>query len=153
VPTGLRAYPSPGPPPLRRRRAPWSLDLGELRDRFPVAVFRVAVSHIFGLPSSRILSTLRSPNARASCHLSVQAMRGAFKSAGIDMSDDAWAATAFSDHMAQCGGDASVHTAHSWLVTSLAEIISRLWCTRSWRRGSHGPHDVRRPPRGYVGVL
>jgi hypothetical protein len=60
--------------------------LGELRDKFPEyydAVFRVAVCRIFGLPSSRILSTLR--------HLSVQAMPGAFASAGIDISDYAWA--------------------------------------------------------------
>jgi hypothetical protein len=38
------------------------------------------------------------------------------------MSDDAWN-TVFADHLARCGGDASVHTAHSWLVTALAEII------------------------------
>ena len=68
--------------------------MSELRDKFPEhydAVFRVAVCRIFGLPSSRILSTLRSPTAFASCHLSVLAMRGAFASAGVDMSDDAWA--------------------------------------------------------------
>jgi hypothetical protein len=41
------------------------------------------------------------------------------------MSDDAWAA-AFADHLAQFGGDASVHTAHSWLVKALAEIISEV---------------------------
>jgi hypothetical protein len=70
---------------------PTSGRLGELRDKFPEhydAVFRVAICRIFGLPSSRILSTLRSPIACASCHLSVQAMRGAFSSAGVDMSDD-----------------------------------------------------------------
>jgi hypothetical protein len=39
------------------------------------------------------------------------------------MSDDAWA-IAFADHLARCGGDASVHIAHSWLVTALAEITS-----------------------------
>jgi hypothetical protein len=50
-------------------------------------------------------------------------MRDAFPSAGVDMSDDAWS-IAFADHLARCGGDASVHTAHSWLVTALAEIIS-----------------------------
>jgi hypothetical protein len=50
-------------------------------------------------------------------------MRGAFASAGVDMSDDAWA-SAFTDHLARCGGDASVHTAHFWLMTALAEIIS-----------------------------
>jgi hypothetical protein len=52
-------------------------------------------------------------------------MWGAFVSAGVDMSDDAWA-TAFADHLARCGGDASVHTAHSWLVRALAEIISEV---------------------------
>jgi hypothetical protein len=52
-------------------------------------------------------------------------MGGAFESAGVDMSDDAWATT-FADHLARCGGDASVHTAHSWLVTALAEIISEI---------------------------
>jgi hypothetical protein len=30
---------------------------------------------------------------------------------------------AFVDYLAGCGGDASVHTAHSWLVAALAEII------------------------------
>jgi hypothetical protein len=62
--------------------------MGELRDKFLEqydAVFRVAVCRIFGLPSSRILSTLRSPTACASCHLSVQAMRGVVASAGVDM--------------------------------------------------------------------
>jgi hypothetical protein len=39
------------------------------------------------------------------------------------MSDDAWAA-AFTCHLARYSGYASVHTAHSWLVTALAEIIS-----------------------------
>jgi hypothetical protein len=105
---------------------PTSGRLGELRDKFPKhydTVFRVAGRRIFGLPSSRILSTLRSPTACASCHLSVQAMRATFASAGVDMSDDAWA-TAFADHLARYGGDAYVHTAHSWLVTALAEIIS-----------------------------
>jgi hypothetical protein len=60
----------------------------ELGDKFLEhydSVFRVAVCRIFGLPSSRILSTLRSLTACASCHLSVQAMRGAFASAGVDM--------------------------------------------------------------------
>jgi hypothetical protein len=52
-------------------------------------------------------------------------MRGAFASADVDKSDDAWA-IAFAGHLARCGGDASVHTAHSWLVTALAEIISLL---------------------------
>jgi hypothetical protein len=49
-------------------------------------------------------------------------MRGELASAGVNMSDDAWA-TAFADHLDRCNGDASVHTAHSWLVTALAEII------------------------------
>jgi hypothetical protein len=52
-------------------------------------------------------------------------MRGAFSSVDADMSDDAWA-IAFADHLARCGGDASVHTALSWLVTALAEIISEV---------------------------
>jgi hypothetical protein len=52
-------------------------------------------------------------------------MRGAFKSAGVDMSDDAWA-TVIAVHLARCGGDASVHTAHSWFVTAHAEIISKV---------------------------
>jgi hypothetical protein len=41
------------------------------------------------------------------------------------MSDDAWA-TAFADYLARCVGDALVHTAHSWLMTALAEIISEV---------------------------
>jgi hypothetical protein len=42
------------------------------------------------------------------------------------MSDDAWAIT-YADPLAQCGGDASVHTAaHSWLAMALAEIISEV---------------------------
>jgi hypothetical protein len=41
------------------------------------------------------------------------------------MSDDGWA-TAFADHLARCGGDALAHTAHSCLVTALAEIISEV---------------------------
>jgi hypothetical protein len=48
--------------------------VGELRDKFHEhydAAFRVAVCRIFCLPSTRILSTLRSPTACASCHLSV----------------------------------------------------------------------------------
>jgi hypothetical protein len=67
--------------------------LGELGDKFHEhgdAVFRVVVCRIFGHPSSRILSTVRSPTACAFCHLSVQSMRGAFESAGIDMSNEAW---------------------------------------------------------------
>jgi hypothetical protein len=53
---------------------PPSCRLGELRDLFHEhyydAVFRVAVRRIFGLSSSGIRSTLRSPTACASCHLS-----------------------------------------------------------------------------------
>jgi hypothetical protein len=49
----------------------------------------------------------------------------AFESAGVVMSDDAWA-TAFADHFARPGGDASVHTADSWLVTAFAEVISEV---------------------------
>jgi hypothetical protein len=53
-------------------------------------------------------------------------MRGAFESAGVvDMLDGPWAIT-FIDHLARCDGDASVHTAHSWIVTALAEIISEV---------------------------
>jgi hypothetical protein len=52
-------------------------------------------------------------------------MRVAFASVGVDMSDDAWA-TAFADHWARCGEDALVHTAHSWIVTALWEIISEV---------------------------
>jgi hypothetical protein len=85
----------------------------------------LAVCRIFGLHLSHILSNLRSSTACASCHLSVQAMRGAFSSAGVDMSDDAWATT-FAGHLARCGGDTLVHTAHSWLVTALAEFISEV---------------------------
>jgi hypothetical protein len=87
------------------------------------AVFNVAVCRIFGLLSSRILSTLRSPIICTLCHLTIQAMRGAFDSAGVDRLDDAWA-TAFVDHLARYGGAASVRSAHSWLATALAEIIS-----------------------------
>jgi hypothetical protein len=53
-------------------------------------------------------------------------MRDAFGSAGVDISDDAWA-TATANHLALCGGDASVNIAHySWLVTAPAEIISEV---------------------------
>jgi hypothetical protein len=52
-------------------------------------------------------------------------MPGAFESAGVDISDDA-GGTAFADHLARCGGDAYVHIAHSWLVTTLAEINSEV---------------------------
>jgi hypothetical protein len=138
---------------------PTSGRLGHLSDKFLEdcdTVFRVAVCRIFGLSSSRIPSTFRPPTACASCHLSVQAMRGAFASAGVDMSDDAWD-TVFADHLARCGGDAWVHTAHSWLVTALAEVISEVRGALGVgvHRGSHRSHDVgstpqrqRRPPRG-----
>jgi hypothetical protein len=75
---------------------PTSGRLGELRDKFLEhydAVIHVAVCRILGLPSSRIISTFRSPTACASCHLSVHAMWGVFASAGVDMSDYAWAAS------------------------------------------------------------
>jgi hypothetical protein len=52
-------------------------------------------------------------------------MHGAFASAGVDVSDDAWAIT-FAANLARCGGDASVHTARSWLVTALTKIISEV---------------------------
>jgi hypothetical protein len=81
--------------------------LGELRDKFPEhyyhAVIRVAVSRIFGLPSSHLLLTLRFPTACPSCHLSIQATRGVFASAGVDISDDA-CVNVFADHWARCGG-------------------------------------------------
>jgi hypothetical protein len=51
---------------------PTSGRLDQLRDKFLEncdTVFRVAVCRIFGLPSSRILSTFRSPTSCASCHL------------------------------------------------------------------------------------
>jgi hypothetical protein len=32
----------------------------------------------------------------------------------------------FGDHLARCGGDVSVHIAHSYLVTALAKIISEI---------------------------
>jgi ABC-type transporter lipoprotein component MlaA len=41
------------------------------------------------------------------------------------MSNDAWA-TAFGDHLARYGVDASIHAAHSWLVTPIAEVISEV---------------------------
>jgi hypothetical protein len=133
---------------------PTSGRLGELHDKFLEhydAVFRVAVCRILSLPSYRILSTLRSLTACAYSHLSVQAMRGALASAGVDMSYDAWA-TVFANHLARCGGDALVHTAHSWLVTALAEIISEV-------RGGLGvsvevlidPHDVSSNPQAPAG--
>jgi hypothetical protein len=103
--------------------------LGDLRDKFPerydAVFFCVAVCCIFSLPSSRILSTLRSLTAFASCHILVQAMWGAFDSAGVDMSDNAYS-TAFVHHLARCGGDASIHTVHSWCVAALAEISSEV---------------------------
>jgi hypothetical protein len=105
---------------------PTSGRMGQLRDKLlEHYVFRVAACRIFGPPPSRILSTLHSPIACGSCHLSVQAMRGALSSAGVDMFDDAWL-TAFAGHLARCGGDASVHTANSWLVQALAEFISEV---------------------------
>jgi hypothetical protein len=93
---GALAFLASGPPTTDR--------LGNLRDKFPerydAVFFRVAVCGIFSLPSSRILSTLRSPTACASCHLSVvQAMWGAFVSAGVDVSDNAYS-TAFVHHLA-----------------------------------------------------
>jgi hypothetical protein len=51
---------------------PTSSRLGELDDKFLEhydAVLLVAVCRTFGLPSLRIISTLRSPTACASCHL------------------------------------------------------------------------------------
>jgi hypothetical protein len=95
---------------------PTTARLGELRDKFhehyDAVVFLVAVRRIIGLPSSRILSTLSIPTACASCHLSDQAMRGAFESVGVNMIDGAWG-NAFANHLVRCGGDASIHTAQS----------------------------------------
>jgi hypothetical protein len=67
--------------------------------------------------------------------VSVQAARGTLRSAGVDIADDAWA-NAFAYHLARCCGDASVHTAHSRLMTTLADIISEVL---GWRRGSSSP--------------
>jgi hypothetical protein len=100
--------------------------MSELRDNFLEhydAVFRVAVCCILCLPSFRTLSTLRSPTAFASCYLSVQVVRGAFESGGVYMSDGV-RANILADHSARCGDDTPAHTAHSWLVTALAETIS-----------------------------
>jgi hypothetical protein len=102
--------------------------MSELRDtclEHHDADFRVAVCRMYTPQSSRILSTLRSPTACVSCHLSLQAMRGASESAVVDMSDDA-RATAFVDHLARCDGDASVHFAHSRLVSAFAVIVSEV---------------------------
>jgi hypothetical protein len=105
---------------------PTSGRLGELRDKFlehydAVFASRAVASSAYPHPAS---SLLYAPlTACASCRLSIQAMRGAFVSAGVDMSDDAWA-TAFGDHLARYGGDASVHTAHSWLAMALTETVS-----------------------------
>jgi hypothetical protein len=52
-------------------------------------------------------------------------MGRAFESAVVDTSDDAFA-NAFFYHLARYGGTASIHTAHSWSVTALAEIISEV---------------------------
>jgi hypothetical protein len=41
------------------------------------------------------------------------------------MSDDAWK-IAFADHLVRDGGGASVHAAHSWLLTTLTEVISEV---------------------------
>jgi hypothetical protein len=49
-------------------------------------------------------------------------MWGEFASAGVDMLDDA-RATPFADRLARCGRDTSIHSAHYWFVTALAEII------------------------------
>jgi hypothetical protein len=74
--------------------------------------------------SSRVNINIRSPTGCASCHLSGRAMRCAFELAGVDMLDEAWT-TAFPGHLAhRCGGNASVHTAHSWVVTSLLDRMS-----------------------------
>ena len=87
--------------------------VGEFREKFPKhynTAYLVAISRAFGLPSAHILSLLRSLTACASCNLSVQAMRGAFESAGADMSTTLWAA-AFVYHLAMCGG---AHLTRSW---------------------------------------
>jgi hypothetical protein len=125
---GALAFVASNPPTTGR--------LSELvRDKIPEhydAIVRVAACRIFDMPSSRILFALYYPTACASRYLSIQAMRaGAFESAGVDMSDDAWATT-FAGYFARCGGNASAHTSHSWLVTALAEIISdvRVWGSR-----------------------
>jgi hypothetical protein len=45
-------------------------------------------------------------------------MRGAFESAGVDMSDDTWVTT-FATHLGRCGGGASVHAARTLLVSDI----------------------------------
>jgi hypothetical protein len=92
---------------------PTSGRIGELRDKVLEhygAVFRVAVCCIFGLPSYKLLSTFRPPTACASWHLSVNGLK--LRGVHFDMLDDAWA-IAFANHLARCGGDTLVHTAHS----------------------------------------
>jgi hypothetical protein len=109
--------------------------LSELCDKLPKhydAFVRVAVCRIFGQPSSSILSSLRSLTARVSCHVSVQARRSVFASAGVEMSDDAWTST-FANHMARCGGP------HRTLLVSAGPRGNHLqgsWRTRGWRRAS-----------------
>jgi hypothetical protein len=111
---------------------------------------RISRRGLLHLRTSIISHPLHSslPIACAACHLSVQALWGAFDSAGVEMPDDAWTSTV-ADHLGRCGGDASVHTAHSWLVTALAEITCKVPSqrTRGWRRGSNGSHDVNATPK------
>jgi hypothetical protein len=90
--------------------------LGELRDKFlehyddASSASRCIASSVY---NHLAFSPLFAPPLLVHIAISpVQAMRGAFESAGIDMSHDAWA-TAFVDHLTRCGGDVSVHTAHS----------------------------------------
>jgi hypothetical protein len=122
--------------------------LSELRDKFlelSNVVFHVGVSRIFVLPSSRILSTLRFPTACVSCHILVQAMRGAFESVSVDMSDEA----------------GLLHLLTTWLdaaemLRSITLLVSDGPCgdhlrvsrrTRGWRRVSYGSHDVSITPQ------
>jgi hypothetical protein len=81
---GALAFLASDPPTLVR--------IGELRDKSLGHYDAVSASRsVASSASSRILSTLRPPTPCAFCHLLIQAMRGAFASAGVDMSDEAWA--------------------------------------------------------------
>jgi hypothetical protein len=91
----------------------------------PSSASRYVACSIYHYPASSPLFASPLLVLLANCHLSLQAIRGAIESTGVDMSDDALA-TAFADHLARCGCDASVHTVHFCLVAALAEIISEV---------------------------
>jgi hypothetical protein len=143
----------------RTHRADWASSVKKILEHYD-AVFRVASCCIFGLPSSRMCSNLLSPTPCTSCHLSVQTVRGALKSAGVGIMACGMTRGPLyllTTHLARCGGDVSIHTAHSWSLTPLAEIISKV--RGALRVGvdilTDAPHDVgltpqrqRRPLRG-----